>query len=60
MKENSVLHLELIFWSASCFLLAAVSCRDDSHMVLSQQVDDRDAVDEANTVKCSRGLHVVV
>ena len=29
-------------------------------MVLSQQVDDRDEVDEANTMKCSRGLYVVV
>lgn len=29
-------------------------------MVLSQQVDDRDEVDEANTMKCSSGLDVVV
>ena len=29
-------------------------------MVLSQQVDDRGEVDEANTMNCSNGLYVVV
>lgn len=29
-------------------------------MVLNQHVDDRDEVDEDNTIKCNNGLYVVL